>query len=74
MIDLEALGVTEEELVTAIIDITAAMRKFNQGRLKRKAIVYLIHKHSGVPIGKVERSLSRARSWARRPAKPATTA
>ena len=54
MIDLEQLEITAEELVEAIQNISASMATFATTRLKRKAIVYLIHHHSGVGIKTIE--------------------
>lgn len=37
-----------EVLATAIVEISAAMKKIDAGRLKREALVLLIHANSGV--------------------------
>jgi len=46
--------VAVEVIEQAIVDIAEGMRRINNTRLTRRALVYLIHMHSKVGIGTIE--------------------
>lgn len=41
-------------IADSIVAMASAVRKMNSSRLTREALVYLLHKKSGVGIGQVE--------------------
>jgi hypothetical protein len=54
--------VAPEILAQAIVDVAAAAKKLLASRLSKRAIILLIHDHSGVPKREIERVLDSAAS------------
>lgn len=46
--------VTTEILAQAIVDIAAAMKRIDQGRLTRRALTVLLKDQTGVPMGTID--------------------
>ena len=47
-----------EVIAAAIIEISAAIKKMDAGRLKRRAILVLLRDQTGLPMSEIERVLN----------------